>query len=307
MSLRRRTTARGGVARAARRSGPRRWGRARASRRRCVRLARDRLVRGRRRGAAPPATWASTTRLPLGSIRAATDARERRRHILLLATSVYSDPRVYELAFGFRDFDAEIAFVRAACERLGTGRLDAFLELGAGPAWHSVACGQNIPGARAVAVDNSPPCWRARASARLREPRIHRRRRRGRHGPLDVDALRAAADAPDGFDAACILLGTAAHLVDTDDAVACLRGAADALRPGGVVILELEHPFDIFDGQLMDAQGDAWDREVDGVKILVEWGREGDYFDVATHVVERTVGFNVVDPVLQRARRRSTP
>ena len=36
---------------------------------------------------------------------------------------------------------------------------------------------------------------------------------------------------------------------------------------------------------------------MDGVKILVEWGREGDYFDVATHVVERTVGFNVVDPV----------
>lgn len=32
-----------------------------------------------------------------------------------------------------------------------------------------------------------------------------------------------------------------------------------------------------------------------GPKVLVEWGREGDVFDVATHVVERTVGFNVVD------------
>ena len=55
---------------------------------------------------------------------------------------------------------------RAACERLGTGRLDAFLELGAGPAWHSVACGQNIPGARAVAVDNSPAML-ARARERV--------------------------------------------------------------------------------------------------------------------------------------------
>ena len=214
------------------------------------------------------------------------------------SASIYSDPRVYELAFGFRDFDAEIAFVRAACERLGTGRLDAFLELGAGPAWHSVACGQNIPGARAVAVDNSPAML-ARARERVASANLESTVAvvEGDMTALDVDALRAAADAPDGFDAACILLGTAAHLVDTDDAVACLRGAADALRPGGVVILELEHPFDIFDGQLMDAQGDAWDREVDGVKILVEWGREGDYFDVATHVVERTVGFNVVDPV----------
>merc|ERR1712166_838153 len=48
----------------------------------------------------------------------------------------------------------------------------------------------------------------------------------------------------------------------------------------------------------MDAQGDAWDREVYGdsdTKVLVEWGREGDTFDVETHVVERTVGINVVN------------
>ena len=33
------------------------------------------------------------------------------------------------------------------------------------------------------------------------------------------------------------------------------------------------------------------------VKVLVEWGREGDAFDVETHVVKRTVGFNVLDAV----------
>ena len=65
-------------------------------------------------------------------------------------------------------------------------------------------------------------------------------------------------------------------------------------------MLELEHPFDVLDGQLMDAQGDAWDREVEdgdlkGAKVLVEWGREGDPFDVETQIVERTVGLNVVD------------
>ena len=224
------------------------------------------------------------------------------------SASIYADPRVYELAFGFRDFDAEIAFARAACERLGTGRLDAFLELGAGPAWHSVACAKTIPGARAVAVDNSSAML-ARARERVAAANLESSVAvvEGDMTALDVDALRAAADAPDGFDAACILLGTAAHLVETDDAVSCLRGVAAALRPGGVVILELEHPFDIFDGQLMDAQGDAWDREVDGVKVLVEWGREGDYFDVATHVVERTVGFNVVDPVTNQPAAGWTP
>ena len=130
-----------------------------------------------------------------------------------------------------------------------------------------------------------------------------------------------------GFDVACVLLGTAAHLTDTDDAIGCLRGINHALAPGGIALLELEHPYDLFEGQLMDAQGtrvyfyfyfriyfnsrmgkcndimlflftgDAWDREVDGVKVLVEWGREGDAFDVETHVVKRTVGFNVLDAV----------
>jgi hypothetical protein len=81
------------------------------------------------------------------------------------------------------------------------------------------------------------------------------------------------------YGVACILLGTAAHLTDTDAAVGCLAGAAAALAPGGIVVLELEHPYDLFEGTLMNAEGDAWDREVEGVKVLVEWGREGDFFD----------------------------
>ena len=58
-----------------------------------------------------------------------------------------------------------------------------------------------------------------------------------------------------GFDVACVLLGTAAHLTDTDDAIGCLRGINHALAPGGIALLELEHPYDLFEGQLMDAQG----------------------------------------------------
>ena len=65
---------------------------------------------------------------------------------------------------------------------------------------------------------------------------------------------------------ACVLLGTAAHLVHTEDAIACLRAIHDALAPGGVAVLELEHPYDLFEGQLRVTRGTrmgvwAWDRE----------------------------------------------
>ena len=244
-----------------------------------------------------------------------------------VAASVYADPELYELAFGFRDFDNEAAFLARMCRTHAGREMRSVLELGAGPAWHSVSCVTTQGPCVAVALDNAPAML-ARASQRALE--------RGCEGSvavaagdmtsLDARALKRAAralvpttrsdDASDttdsrsnddatlnpspfaGFDVVTVLLGTAAHLTAPEDAEACLRGAADCLAPGGIVVLELEHPYDLFDGQLMDAHGDAWDREVEnggGLKVLVEWGREGDPFDVETQIVERTVGVNVVD------------
>ncbi len=236
-------------------------------------------------------------------------------------SSVYSDPRAYELAFGFRDFDAEARFLRDVSASLGRGGgvsggapggIGALLELGAGPAWHSAAVARLCPDARCVAVDNSPAMLR-RAIARVETEGVRERVAvvDADFTDLDPDALRRALASLDnarkeansdsdaalpGFDLACVLLGTAAHLTTTASAASLFKACASALNPGGLLVLELEHPFDLFDGSLMDAKGDAWDREVDGVKVLVEWGREGDYFDVETHAVARTVGVNVVDP-----------
>jgi hypothetical protein len=228
------------------------------------------------------------------------------------ASSVYANPELYELAFGFRDFDKEAAFLASLCETHGPGRLRSLLELGAGPAWHSVSCVTTQGPCVAVALDNAPAML-ARAAQRAREQRCEQSVAvvSGDMTAFDVDAVTAAKRAlvplsdedqevEDGFDLVTILLGTAAHLTDLEDAEKCLRLASQSLARDGLVVLELEHPFDVFDGQLMDAQGDAWDREVEdgdlkGAKVLVEWGREGDPFDVETQIVERTVGLNVVD------------
>jgi hypothetical protein len=41
---------------------------------------------------------------------------------------------------------------------------------------------------------------------------------------------------------ALILMGTLQHMVRNADAVAALRAARDALRPGGLLLLEMAHP-----------------------------------------------------------------
>ena len=198
---------------------------------------------------------------------------------------VYDDPRTYELAFGFREFDKEAAFLASISERHGTGRpIASLLELGAGPAWHSTAVASLCPGAVAVAVDNSTAML-TRARERVTTSALDERVAvvEGDMTRLDAKACveraieMARKDAKPavarGFDVACVLLGTAAHLVNTEDALACLRGIHDALAPGGVAVLELEHPYDLFEGQLMDAQGDAWDRCVYHVLIYRLYGQ----------------------------------
>lgn len=233
------------------------------------------------------------------------------------SSPIYGDPTLYEMAFGFRDFDAEVSFLSRVCEKHGGGgALTSILEIGAGPAWHSIASVAKFPDCIAVAVDNAPAMI-ARAKERASESTCGERVAvvEGDMTNLDIESIKAEAQARSlvtqnfcdstegkpffsGFDCATILLGTAAHLIRADDAISCFKSVAQLLKTDGVLVLELEHPFDLFDGQLLDAQGDAWDREVGddkNTKVLVEWGREGDHFDVETHVVERTVGINVVD------------
>ena len=74
------------------------------------------------------------------------------------AEGVYDDPRTYELAFGFREFEKEAHFMSALSERMGTGRpMTSLLELGAGPAWHSPATAAAEPGAGAGGQGHAGP------------------------------------------------------------------------------------------------------------------------------------------------------
>lgn len=53
-------------------------------------------------------------------------------------------------------------------------------------------------------------------------------------------------------DLALLPLGTLAHALTNDDALRWLEAAGNALRPGGLLVLELAHPADVFDGALVE-------------------------------------------------------
>ena len=94
-----------------------------------------------------------------------------------------------------------------------------------------------------------------------------------------------------------MLLGTFSHLLDTESALQCLRSVHQALKPGGLLVLELDHPSEAFDGSLM--QGDSWRGEdeeqdenedetslADGAQgeLAVQYGKPSDPFDPISQV-----------------------
>jgi hypothetical protein len=55
-------------------------------------------------------------------------------------------------------------------------------------------------------------------------------------------------------DVVLVALGTLCHALTNDGALAWLAAARNVLRPGGLLVLELEHPENLFDGTLMQVR-----------------------------------------------------
>ena len=89
--------------------------------------------------------------------------------------------------------------------------------------------------------------------------------------------------AQDPVDMAFMVLGTFAHLLETEAALQCLRSTHAALKPNGLLILELSHPADAFDGSLLEQTdwGGPDEPPEDGApgELAVQYGKAGDVFD----------------------------
>jgi hypothetical protein len=58
------------------------------------------------------------------------------------------------------------------------------------------------------------------------------------------------------------------------------------VRPGGLLVLELPHPDELFGGSMLSDEAfvDCWAHEEGDSRVFVEYGREGDEFDLVTQV-----------------------
>jgi SAM-dependent methyltransferase len=146
----------------------------------------------------------------------------------------YDDARAYEVAFGYRDIEAELDFLLAVAKRHGATEAASFLELAAGPGYHATAAAQR--GLRSTALD-------------LSAPMIERARTRAHHAGVVVDGVVAdmadfALDEPVAL--ACNLLTSISYLTTAISLHRHFGCVAQSLLPGSVYVVENNHPNDFW-------------------------------------------------------------
>jgi SAM-dependent methyltransferase len=144
----------------------------------------------------------------------------------------YDDAHAYDVAFAYRDVEAELDFLLAVARTHGQGEPRSFLELAAGPGYHALAAARR--GLSSTALD-------------LSAPMIARAREKAAAAGVVVDGIVAdMADftLPAPVDLACNLLTSISYLTSTQALHHHFRSVARVLRTGGVYVVENNHPRD---------------------------------------------------------------
>lgn len=145
-------------------------------------------------------------------------------------TTFYESAALYDLAFSYRDFEAEGRFLRDVYQRRRGRPARSFLELAAGPGRH--ALDMAAAGLDVAALDVVPEMAAyATEAAKARGVDI---------GYVVADMTAFAL--PRTFDLAACMLCSASYLLTDDAFRANLSSVRAHLAPGGLYLLELTHP-----------------------------------------------------------------
>ena len=191
-------------------------------------------------------------------------------------SSIYDEPELYELACAYRDVPAEVTAIEAWCVKHRPRPVGSVLELAAGPAEHARELARR--GLRATALDRSAAmCGYAADRAKADGVKL---------SVVQADMRDFAAPGSDGrpelFDLAIIMLNSACHLFTLSDLVRHLAAVRAHLAAGGLYIVELAHPADLFG--LAQRTANQWTVDAPGLHADVQWGGRQDPIDPLTQV-----------------------
>lgn len=220
---------------------------------------------------------------------------------------IYSRPALYDLAFGYRNYEEEVQFLLDAHDKYCKGEKNTrgeqmnILELAAGPARHSISALRNHPDsiASCTAVDISQEMIEYSnevADEELGDPGYGGIRDRFHYVKGDMRSIATEIE-PVSHDSVWILLGSMQHLTTNDDVISCFNSANRSLRQSGTLIIELPHPRETF--TMVECTRNSWEipledesgKEYGELKVI--WGDDDDVFDPIRQVRDFTVAMDL--------------
>jgi SAM-dependent methyltransferase len=147
---------------------------------------------------------------------------------------MYRKPRLYDLAFGFRNIAAECDGLLTLAARYGITRPKSVLELACGPAHHLRELARRDLDCHGIDINAEMLDYARELS---RGERVEVTLRRG-----DMRTFHSSKR----FDLILCLFDSFAQCTTERDAIATLRSAAAALKAGGLLFIEFTHPSDYF-------------------------------------------------------------
>ena len=227
--------------------------------------------------------------------------------------SIYSRPALYDLAFGYRNYEEEVKFLLDAHQKYSAGKDSKgdsmnVLELAAGPARHAITSLRNFGSlvSSCTAVDLSDDMIEYSneiADAELGDSGFGGMRDNFHYMKGDMRSVgeegteSASYLKPGSTDSAWILLGSMQHLTSNDDVISCFSSVSNLLREGGTLTIELPHPRETF--TMVECTRNSWEvpledeegEEYGELKII--WGDDDDRFDPIRQVRDFTVAMDL--------------
>lgn len=209
--------------------------------------------------------------------------------------SIYSLPALYDLAFGYRDFEEEVDFLLNTHERLVGRPALSVLELAAGPARHALTALADSSIQRGTAVDSSKEM--AEYAKEIAEELLDEQQLKSFHYCVEDMRDFRYDNSQSSVDTAWILLGSLQHMTSNKDVISCLEAVCAALTEDGTIILELPHPRETF--SMVECTKNSWkvpledDSGEESGELKIIWGDDGDLFDPIRQVRQFTVSMEL--------------
>lgn len=194
----------------------------------------------------------------------------------------YAQAKYYDIAFRFKNVGEENQTILDLYRRYGGKEAKSFLDIAAGPATNAIEMAQR--GLQSFALDYSQAMVRYGLDKALKVGVDLNYRQ----GDMRKFSLETAVDL------AAIFMDSTSYLITNQDVLDHLSSVVDNLNSGGIYILEMSHPRDVF--QVGRSSSTRW-TEIEGdIEVQVQWGEDSDVFDPIKQTTKVTAKLQFQSP-----------